>query len=359
VNDEQQPGWVAPGSTPSPPPRPAAYPGYPPPLPYPAQQAYYPPQFRQAHKPGIVALRPLGLGDLYDGAFTAIRRNPKPMVGLSLIVVTAFLALPALVTVALATTGDMRLPSLDDPQSGSGADPATIAALVGSMFGWVAGIILAGMLVFVVAQAVLGRKATVEETWRNVRGQLLRLIGLAVVSALMVVFPLVVVVLVVVALALSDQVAAAVIAGILGVLAWIAYAAFVQVRLIALAAPALVLERLRLFASMRRAYELSRGQFWRLLGITLLTFVITSVIAQLLAIPFAIVGVVAMFVFENRTTAAMVYVFSNYLSLVLTQAVTIPFGAGVKSLLYVDQRIRKEAYDVELIAQTQPAPSAY
>src|ERR1035438_3501001 len=44
-----------------------------------------------AHKPGIVPLRPLQLGDILDGAIKAIRFNPKSMVGLSAIVLAVFL----------------------------------------------------------------------------------------------------------------------------------------------------------------------------------------------------------------------------------------------------------------------------
>ena len=35
----------------------------------------------------------------------------------------------------------------------------------------------------------------------------------------------------------------------------------------------------------------------------------------------------------------------------MSAAVTTPFSSAVHALMYVDQRIRKEAYDVELIAQ--------
>ena len=51
----------------------------------------------------------------------------------------------------------------------------------------------------------------------------------------------------------------------------VAVGLFVQVRFFQLAAPALVLERTGVFASLRRAGRLSRGQFWRLFGILLLT----------------------------------------------------------------------------------------
>jgi hypothetical protein len=37
-------------------------------------------------KPGVIPLRPLGVGEILDGAVTTIRRNPGPMLGLSAIV---------------------------------------------------------------------------------------------------------------------------------------------------------------------------------------------------------------------------------------------------------------------------------
>ena len=36
-----------------------------------------------APKPGIVPLRPLGVGEILDGAFTSMRRYPKATLGLS------------------------------------------------------------------------------------------------------------------------------------------------------------------------------------------------------------------------------------------------------------------------------------
>ena len=37
----------------------------------------------------------------------------------------------------------------------------------------------------------------------------------------------------------------------------------------------------------------------------------------------------------------------------ITGALTTPFTAGVDALLYVDQRIRREGFDVQLIAAAQ------
>ena len=37
----------------------------------------------QALQPGIIPLRPLGMGEIYDGAFRAVRANPRVMFGLA------------------------------------------------------------------------------------------------------------------------------------------------------------------------------------------------------------------------------------------------------------------------------------
>ena len=48
-------------------------------------------------------------------------------------------------------------------------------------------------------------------------------------------------------------------------------------------------------------------------------------------------------------------VFSSYLSQILVGAITTPFTSAVTALQYVDQRIRKEGLDVQLIAASQDA----
>ena len=67
------------------------------------------------HKPGVVALRPLGLGDFFDGAFKTIRGNPTAMVGLAALVTTVFMVVPVIVTLALAAAGHLTLDLRPDP----------------------------------------------------------------------------------------------------------------------------------------------------------------------------------------------------------------------------------------------------
>ena len=51
------------------------------------------PQYRgqaPAPKPGIIPLRPIGVSEMLDGAFTAIRRNPRATLGLGAVIMTIY-----------------------------------------------------------------------------------------------------------------------------------------------------------------------------------------------------------------------------------------------------------------------------
>src|SRR5690349_5901454 len=102
------------------------------------------------HKPGIVALRPLKLGDMFDGAFTAMRQNPRSMIGMAAVVMTWFLLLPTLVSLALAAAGKLGGGPIDPDTltSGSSADSSTTLPLA-TLMGY-AGQLLAAFAVLLV-----------------------------------------------------------------------------------------------------------------------------------------------------------------------------------------------------------------
>ena len=147
-----------------------------------------------------------------------------------------------------------------------------------------------------------------------------------------------------------------IVVGIIGGLLGLVAAFFLYVRYVLLAAPVLVLEERGVFASLARAGQLSRKDFWRLLGIYLLANLTTSLVGQVIAIPFAILGVVAIFALPGGWGVAGMILSSN-LSTVLIRGLFGPFTGGVLALQYLDQRFRKEGLDIELLNRTsQPAP---
>ena len=187
VSDDQPsprqvpPGHLAPGAPPPPYGAPADAP--PPPGAWTAPRP----------KPGVIPLRPLSLGDLYDGAFTTIRRNPRAMVGLAAAVTALFMVVPVALALLLASTGDLAVSFRGG--SGSGTDPfgdvgtgaLGVVSNRGTLFGALASVVLNGMLVHVVAEAVLGRRTDIGAAWVAARPRLLPLVGLTLLNGLVVV----------------------------------------------------------------------------------------------------------------------------------------------------------------------------
>ncbi|HET8960286.1 hypothetical protein [Nocardioides sp.] len=307
-----------------------------------------------AHKPGAMPLRPLGLGDIYDAAFRIIRFNPTATVGAAVLVASVAMALPLLVTAVLTWTVDLSL-----SQSGAGFETAETAALVGAAgaFGvgmvlqWVGTILVTGMIAHVTAAAAIGRRLSLGEAWRVTHGKRWRLIGASLLIGLGSSVLIAAYVAVWFALAFAaDGAAPLVVWGLVSVPAFICLLIWLWIRVGYLPVPALMLERVGVFGAFGRGFQLSRRQFWRIFGIALLTAVITGVASQVFATPISMLGEFVVTALGPQYEVLGLVVAQAIIS-VLTAAFVSPFTGAVTSLQYLDQRIRKEAYDVELMTQ--------
>jgi hypothetical protein len=308
-----------------------------------------------AHKPGIVALRPLQLGDILDGAVRAIRFNPKAMVGLSAIVLAAFLVPSAALAVGgthLVTTSLNRFGPEAESLMGI---PSTLVQYVATAC---ATAILSGLLIYVVGQAVLGRKPDIGQTWRTVRGRVPALLGLMILAFLVGVLSLVLLMAPGVLLLINNDTAAGAILLTLGILGFMAFTVFFSTK-ISMAAPAIVLEGHGVRVGLRRSFALTKGSaFWRILGISLLAGLIAAIVGGLLGVPFQMVGVGGILLVGPSSEAGqMITTFVAHLSTLLTGSITTPFVAAVTGLLYIDRRMRLEALDVVLIRESQSNPA--
>ncbi|MFC8501861.1 glycerophosphoryl diester phosphodiesterase membrane domain-containing protein [Pedococcus sp. NPDC057267] len=373
------PGWSAPGS-PTPPEAPVA-PGAaaPPGSPVPPQAQYAPPQppayagsgapgtalppahwssALTAHKPGIIPLRPLGLGDMIEGGFAAMRRNPRTFFGLALLVTLA-------VVVLLGTLG--ALGYLAATTFGGSASDAVLA--VGAVGGLsllyvltaVTGVVLTGMLSYPVGEAVLGRKPTTGEVWRHTRRMIPRLTGLC----LLMLVPVVVVfggLVALVVLAFSRGSDAGGVVALLAVLVAVGLTAYLTIRVV-LATPALVLEDLGVVASLKRSWRLTEGRFWRTLGVLVVTGLLVGIVQQVLGFGFQFAGMALGFGLVSTTHGdpngplfALATVGTSVLGAGLAALLTQPFSAAVSALLYTDARIRAEGFDLALARAVSGAP---
>lgn len=349
----------APGGSPPPggyPPPPGGYPPSPagfPPAPYGAGPGWAPPP-----KPGVVPLRPLGLGDLLDGAVQTMRQNPRVMLGLSAAVmaVTAvvstvfiFVGLPG-----MASTLDSADSELQADQVASLIGGGVMTFLVPTVLQGLATIVLTGILIVAVSQAVLGRRPSVGEVWQRARPRLLALVGLSLLSglilALVVAIPIVPGALL---LAVRQDVGGG-LALAAGIVLAIVLVVLLYVRL-AFAAPALLLEQLGVIASLRRSWRLVTRSWWRSFGILLLAAIIAAAINGLVQLPFSLIGnIVGAVAGSNAeslgdvTTGMQIALVITNVGSVLASTVTAPFTAALTALLYIDLRIRREGLDVAL-----------
>lgn len=329
----------------------------------PANQQSYPPAgpmpqipMLTAHKPGIVPLRPLALGDILDGAVKSVRFNPKAMVGLSALVLALFLipsaALAIVVTHVISTS-----------QGGGGSNAQGFIGVANPVIQFLtttlATAVLSGLLIHVVSQAVLGRKPDLRQTWQATRARIPSLLILSILSLLFLLLSLAVLIGPGVLLMVQSNVGVGVAVLFLGLLGFIAVSLFASTK-ISMAAPAIVLEGHGLRAGLQRSFALTRGAvFWRILGITLLAAVIAGFAGFLLGFPFSMISLVVSGVAGPDSELGQVMVtFLSHLSALLTGAITTPFVAAVTGLLYIDRRMRLEALDVVLMreAQTNPPP---
>jgi hypothetical protein len=346
-------GWgqLNPGAPPG---RPGGYPpGYP--APYPIQPAL------AAHKPGAIPLRPLVLGDIFDGAFRIIRYNPKATVGAAVLVSAVAMVLPVVTALISGSTGSLRI----DPHS-PGLTDGQVAGLVATFGSLVLGIQLqsvgllfvSGMIAHVTSAAAVGRKLTIGEAWAATHGKRWRLFGMALLLGLAVLaaFALVAGVLLIGIFAFDSPVAATVVVGVvLGLMLVVGYILF-WVRVRALAVPTLMLEPIGVFGSLGRAVRLTRQQFWRLFGILLLVALVVGFAGSIVRMPFSVAGNMFLAASSGTGHGVTLYVLLTAVGTVLSSAVLQPFQAAVNALLYVDQRIRKEAYDVELLSRAGILP---
>ena len=307
-----------------------------------------------AHKPGAIPLRPLGLGDMYDGALKIIRFNPKATVGSAVLVASVAMAVPIVIT-AVATFAfglalDLEATSFSTSEL-VGFGVAFGSLILGLVLQSLGLVLVTGMVAHVTAAAAIGQRLTIGEAWARTRGKRWRLIGLTTLLGVVSLIGFGAYAALWIPVIQIGDVATGVIFGLVTVPIFLVATWLFWIRVYYLPVPALMLEPVGVFGAIGRGYRLTRKAFWRTFGIGLLTLLITSIAGQVLATPIALVGQVASVAGATSEYGALILIVSQALSSVVTAAFVGPFTSAVTSLQYLDQRIRKEAYDVELMTQ--------
>jgi hypothetical protein len=268
-------------------------------------------------------LKPLSLGEVLDGAFTIYRRQFA-----SLFLTALVPQLPMIVLVGFYYAFVGSFASATGPSFGGGMTTGLIVGMLALLPIAAIGTATAvGGVTFQVARAYTGAPVTTREAIRRGFQRSLPMVGAYMIVAIMSAF---------------------------GLLAFIIGFFVVWISAFAVA-PAVVLEKRGPVDAISRSWALIKGAW----GEVFLVVFIASMIA---ALPGSAVGMFAMIgglvISRGDPDTLMAAQAVGQVLSQITRTLTFPFSLGATVLLYYDRRVRTEALDVQMMAESLPVAPA-
>lgn len=281
-----------------------------------------------------MSIRARSIGEILDGAFRLYRQD------IGLYVFTAVLAaLPMALFIILLTLGG------GDPLETGGLGLAAFpVAMVAAVVVWAA-------LMHQMNERLEGREPALGPSLNRALRLLLRVVWAAILAyivlvVMMLVGMLVVAVFVGIGGAFLGEMAGLILAGVAGiaVLVTLGFWGFAGMSLFL---PGIVVENLTGYASVKRGFALARKGRMRIVSVVALAWVLIFV--PLMAVYF-VTGTTRMLLDPEAAssgTIGMGQLAVQQLLGMLSSGFTTPFFVACILLLYYDQRVRLEAYDLE------------
>lgn len=261
----------------------------------------------------VPQLRPLGIGEILDVGIKITIRHWWVLVRAVLVVVVPLQVLSSMIDLSVAegafSTGGPR--DEIDPDEIWTVIAAVIAA---ALLALLAQTIATGACFKIVADAYLGRAAS----WRRSVAEILRrlhsILWISTLTYVLAFFALL----------------ACILPGVWLYMSW------------AVAIPAFLTEGVKGRRALGRSFRLVKGFWWRTFAIIVLGAILAGIVQSALG------AVVAAVTFSSD--GDVVPVIANFLGSVIGGALTTPFIAAVTIVLYIDLRVRKEGFDLALLA---------
>lgn len=252
------------------------------------------------------ALRPLGVGEILDAGIKIYRRRFGALVRAVAVVVIPVSALSGVINLSVGN---------DASSNFDGGDAAALGAVIlSSLIGIVASQLATVASFEIVAGDYLDRAPTWRDSLSAARRWIWPALWLTLVLAVFTGLGFVLCVLPGIYL----------------------FAAF------AVAFPVLLFEDVRGTKALRRSRELIRGRWWPTFGVLVVSYILTGIVSS------AIQGVLFGVVNAGGDVADAV---ASSVAGALSSILVTPFTAAVVTVLYFDARVRKEGFDLELMAR--------
>lgn len=297
-----------------------------------------------------IPLRPMTTGELLDRTFNIYRNNFVLFVGISALAAVFYVAGMVLLVVLGITL----------PTPGARFDARTVIPIMAlyflilGLFYLIGASLATGATIYAVSKVHLGQTAAIGESYRTIFpwvGRIIRIV-LSVMIRMIGVFLLMYIAAILVSLALvsvlggiRSTLAAGIIFGIIifgVIIAGYVFALRVFFKY-SVAVQACVLEKAAAVQSLKRSAFLAKGSLWRIFLIYLLTGLIGFALAFVLQLPGTLLQKV------SEAFAALIW---QFFAMFLAVTISFPISTIAISLLYYDQRVRKEAFDLQLMVQS-------
>jgi Membrane domain of glycerophosphoryl diester phosphodiesterase len=298
-------------------------------------------------------LRPMSTSQVLDRTFSLYRANFLLFAGIA--------ALPP----ALGFLGQAGMLAI--PFFSSDSTDLSAGSIIGTGVGGLIWLVLymggyalaTGASVYAVSNAHLGKGITISEAYKAVSDRVFPIL-----------FTLALVFIIVFGMVMGGVIVGAAGGAVLGlsgnkgvglslvlfplILGGIVLVVWLSLRL-AIAVPACVLEKIGPAASVKRSYALTRGTVGRLFLIFLLYGVIAVALIMAFSIPFFVASALA------HGQVGTKWVLLQQFGAFLAGTISTPISIIAISLVYYDQRVRKEAFDLTLMMEAigqAPPPMA-
>jgi hypothetical protein len=314
------------------------------------------------------------LGTILGASFQVMRRNPRTTIVPGLLT-ALLLAIAVSIGVALVVGALGRISTTTDAQDAGALAAGTFAIallvlLAGGALSVVAAALLQAIIVTEVARGTVGEKLRLGQVWAAARGRFGAIIGYTVLLVLAIALGFVLFYALIIGVTFATVAGSAsssanlmgsvfatlgvMLVGFLGaavLFLWLGTK-------LAFVPAVIVLERLPVGRAIARSWSLSRGYFWRTLGILLLVEVMVWFATQIVALPLQLVislgttlldptgaSSVSPDAFGAGTVVALIV---SYAVVSIVSAIGMVLISATSSLLYLDLRMRKEGLDLEL-----------
>lgn len=295
-----------------------------------------------------LALRPMSTSQVLDRTFSLYRQNFILFAGIAALA-PACLLVVRFVMLALGRSNNVGVAAM------VAAGIAAVLAVIALFILWlVAHALASGATVYAVSRLHLGNSTSIKEAYQLIRPYVGRIVGIVVLIFLAIMGVVLIAGIIVGAMVLSSRGAGG--PGIaMGFMIFIVViAALIAILIVsakfALSVPACVIERLGAVDSMKRSSQLAQGSILRIVLVSILAALISFALSMVLSIPY-FVGV-GLAVTNKDPNSILPFLMWQHVAEFIASSLAFPVATIAVALIYYDERVRKEAFDLQLMMQT-------